>query len=170
MREVAIIGAGLIPFGKYPEKTLADIAWPAVKQAVQDSGIKKKEIEAVYCGTALGGMMAGQRIMKKVGLTGIPIINIENACSSSSTAFREAWIAVAAGIYDAALVIGVEKLTRGSDNHLLCPLRPTHGLDLEAERGGSRRQILDENLRIGCILVGVIRYQSLCTCSVYRTL
>lgn len=112
MRDVAIIGAGLVPFGKYPEKTLADIAWPAVKQAIQDSGLEKKEIEAAYCGTALGGMMAGQRILKKVGLTGLPIINIENACSSSSTAFREAWIAVAAGVYDAALVIGVEKLTK----------------------------------------------------------
>ena len=112
MREVAIIGAGLVPFGKYPDKTLADIAWPAVKQAIQDSGIKKNEIEAAYCGTALGGMMAGQRILKKIGLTGLPIINIENACSSSSTAFREAWISVAAGIYDAALVIGVEKLTK----------------------------------------------------------
>jgi acetyl-CoA acetyltransferase len=112
MREVAIIGAGLVPFGKYPKKTLADIAWPAVKQAIQDSGIKKNEIGAAYCGTALGGMMAGQRILKIVGLTGLPIINIENACSSSSTAFREAWIAVAAGIYDAALVIGVEKLTK----------------------------------------------------------
>jgi benzoylsuccinyl-CoA thiolase BbsB subunit len=112
MREVTIIGAGLVPFGKYPEKTLADIAWPAVKQAIEDSGIKKKEIEAAYCGTALGGMMSGQRILKKVGLTGLPIINIENACSSSSTAFREAWISVAAGVYDAVLVIGVEKLTK----------------------------------------------------------
>lgn len=112
MREVSIIGAGLVPFGKYPEKTLADIAWPAVKQAIVESGLKKKDIEATYCGTALGGMMAGQRILKKVGLTGLPIINIENACSSSSTAFREAWISVAAGIYDAVLVIGVEKLTK----------------------------------------------------------
>ncbi|MDC0033328.1 thiolase family protein [Alphaproteobacteria bacterium] len=112
MREVAIIGAGLVPFGKYPEKMLADIAWPAVKQAIQDSDLKKNQIEAAYCGTALGGMMAGQRILKKVGLTGLPIINIENACSSSSTAFREAWISVAAGVYDAALVIGVEKLTK----------------------------------------------------------
>ncbi len=110
MREVAIIGAGLVPFGKYPDKTLADIAWPAVKQSIQDSGIKKNEIEAAYCGTALGGMMAGQRILKKLGITGLPIINIENACSSSSTAFREAWIAVAAGVYDAALVIGVDGL------------------------------------------------------------
>lgn len=112
MREVAIIGAGLVPFGKYPEKTLADIAWPAVKQAVEESGLKKTEIEAAYCGTALGGMMAGQRILKKLGITGLPIINIENACSSSSTAFREAWISVAAGVYDAVVVIGVEKLTK----------------------------------------------------------
>ncbi len=112
MREVAVIGAGLIPFGKYPEKTLADIAWPAVKHAIEDSGLKKSEIEAAYCGTALGGMMAGQRILKKLGITGLPIINIENACSSSSTAFREAYIAVAAGVYDAVLVIGVEKLTK----------------------------------------------------------
>jgi benzoylsuccinyl-CoA thiolase BbsB subunit len=112
MREVAIIGAGLVPFGKYPEKTLANIAWPAVKQAVEESGLKKSAIEAAYCGTALGGMMAGQRILKKLGITGLPIINIENACSSSSTAFREAWISVAAGVYDAVVVIGVEKLTK----------------------------------------------------------
>jgi len=112
MREVAVIGAGMIPFGKYPEKTLADIAWPAVKHAIEDSGLKKGEIEAAYCGTALGGMMAGQRILKKLGITGLPIVNIENACSSSSTAFREAFIAVGAGVYDAALVIGTEKLTK----------------------------------------------------------
>lgn len=112
MREVAVIGAGLVPFRKYPEKSLADIAWPAVKQAIEDAGVKKSAIEAAYCGTALGGMMSGQRILKKLGLTGLPIINVENACSSSSTAFREAWIAVGAGIHDMVLVIGVEKLTR----------------------------------------------------------
>ena len=112
MRDVAIIGPGIVPFGKYQEKTLADIAWPAVKQAVGDAGIKKTDIDATYCGTALGGMMAVQRILKKLGITGLPIINIENACSSSSTAFREAWISVAAGVYDSVLVIGVEKLTK----------------------------------------------------------
>lgn len=112
MREVSVIGAGLVPYGKYPEKTVADIAWPAVKQAIEDSGLEKKDIQAAYCGTALGGMMAGQRILKKLGITGLPIINIENACSSSSTAFREAYIAVGAGVYDAVLVMGVEKLTK----------------------------------------------------------
>jgi benzoylsuccinyl-CoA thiolase BbsB subunit len=112
MRDVAVIGAGMIPFGKFPDRTLDAIAWPAVKHAIEDAGIPKKDIEAAYCGTALGGMMAGQRILKRLGITGLPIVNIENACSSSSSAFREAWIAVGAGVYDAVLVIGVEKLTR----------------------------------------------------------
>ncbi len=112
MRDVAVIGAGMVPFGKYPDKTLADIAWPAVKQAIDDAGVGKSDIGAAYCGTALGGMMAGQRVLKTLGITGLPIVNIENACSSSSTAFREAWIAVGAGVYDVVLVIGVEKLSK----------------------------------------------------------
>ena len=112
MREVGIIGAGMVPFGKYPQRTLAEIAWPAVKAALEDANVPKRDIGAAYCGTALGGMMSGQRILKTLGITGLPIVNIENACSSSSTAFREAWISVAAGIYDVVLVIGVEKLTK----------------------------------------------------------
>ena len=112
MRDVSVIGAGMIRFAKQPDKTLAGIAWPAVKQAIDDSGVAKRDIEAAWCGTALGGMMSGQRILKAIGLTGLPIVNVENACSSSSSAFREAWIAVAAGLYDIALVIGVEKLTK----------------------------------------------------------
>ena len=112
MREVSVIGAGMVRFGKFRDKTLAEIAWPAVKQAIDESGVAKADIEAAYCGTALGGMMSGQRILKAIGLTGLPIVNVENACSSSSSAFREAWIAVASGLYDVALVIGVEKLTK----------------------------------------------------------
>ena len=112
MREVSVIGAGMVRFGKFRDKTLAEIAWPAVKQAIDEAGVAKADIEAAYCGTALGGMMSGQRILKAIGLTGLPIVNVENACSSSSSAFREAWIAVASGLYDVALVIGVEKLTK----------------------------------------------------------
>lgn len=112
MREVSVIGAGMVRFGKFRDKTLAEIAWPAVKQAIDEAGVAKADIEAAYCGTALGGMMSGQRILKAIGLTGLPIVNVENACSSSSSAFREAWIAVASGLYDVALAIGVEKLTK----------------------------------------------------------
>lgn len=112
MRDVCVIGTGMIPFGKYPDKTLAEIGWPAVKEAIVESGVPHKSIDAVYCGTALGGMLAGQRVMKTLGLTGMPIINIENACSSSSSALAEAWTAVASGRHDIVLVVGVEKLTK----------------------------------------------------------
>lgn len=112
MRDVCIVGTGMIRFAKYPEKTLADIGWPAVKEALLDSRLPPKEIDAVYCGTALGGMMAGQRIMKNLGITGMPIVNIENACSSSSTALAQAWLDISSGRHDAAVVVGVEKLTK----------------------------------------------------------
>ena len=112
MRDVCVIGTGMIPFGKYPDKTLAEIGWPAVKEAIIESGVPHKSIDAVYCGTALGGMLAGQRVMKTLGLTGMPIINVENACSSSSSALAEAWTAVASGRHDIVLVVGVEKLTK----------------------------------------------------------
>jgi acetyl-CoA acetyltransferase len=112
MREVRVIGTGMIRFGKYPEKTLADIAWPAVLQALAEAGVERRQIEAAWCGTALGGMMSGQRILKPLGMTGMPIVNVENACASSATAFREAHIAVGSGVHDCALVIGAEKLTK----------------------------------------------------------
>jgi len=112
MKGVNVIGIGMIPFGKYPEKNIADLGWPAVKAAIKDANIDPRRIEAVYSGTARGGAMVGQRIMGRIGLAGIPIVNVENACSSSSGALAQAVIAVGAGAYDIALVIGVEKLTK----------------------------------------------------------
>ena len=111
-RGVSVVGVGMIPFGKYPERKLSDLGWPAVKMAIADANIDPRKIEAVYCGTALGGMMAGQRIMGRIGLTGVPIVNVENACSSSSTAFRQGVMAIQSGQVDVVLVIGVEKLTK----------------------------------------------------------
>jgi benzoylsuccinyl-CoA thiolase BbsB subunit len=112
MRGVSVVGVGMIPFGKYPDRTLADLGWPAVKAALADGNVDAKKIEAVYCGTALGGMMAGQRILGRIGVTGIPVTNIENACSSSSSALRQGVMAIRSGEYDVVLVIGVEKLTK----------------------------------------------------------
>ena len=111
-RPVSVIGVGMIPFGKYPERKLADLGWPAVKAAIGDAGIKPSEIEAAYCGTGLGGMMSGQRVLGRLGLTSIPIANVENACSSSSTAFRQGVMAIRSGEYDKVLVLGVEKLSK----------------------------------------------------------
>lgn len=112
MRGVSVVGVGMIPFGKYPDKSLADLGWPAVKAALADAGIDRRRLQAAFCGTALGGMMAGQRILGRLGLTGIPITNVENACSSGSTALRQGIMAIRSGEYDVVLVVGVEKLTK----------------------------------------------------------
>ena len=130
MRDVSVVGVGMVPFAKYRDRTLAEIAWPAVKAAMSDAGAAKSDIDAAYCGTALGGMMSGQRVLKSIGLTGLPIINVENACSSSSSAFREAWIGVGSGVYDVALVIGVEKLTKFDGGTL-----PLEDEDFEVSHG-----------------------------------
>jgi acetyl-CoA acetyltransferase len=130
MREVCVIGTGLVPFGKYPDQTLAEIGWPAVREAIVESGIPPKSIDAVYCGSALGGMLSGQRVMKSLGLTGMSIINIENACSSSSSALAEAWTAVSSGRHEIVVVIGVEKLTKFGGGTL-----PLENEDWEVNQG-----------------------------------
>ena len=158
MGEVCVIGVGLTPFAKYRDRSLAEIGWPAVKQAIEDAGIDKRDIEAAYCGTALGGMMAGQRVLKMLGITGLPITNVENACSSSSTAFRQAYIAVAAGAYDMVLVLGVEKLTKFGGGTL--PLERedfevTHGLVMPALYGMRARRYMHDYGLTGEQLAGV---------------
>lgn len=147
MREVSVIGVGMTPFAKYRDKSLAEIGWPAVKAAIEDAGVEKKDIEAAYCGSALGGMMSGQRVLKQLGITGLPITNVENACSSSSSAFRQAYIAVAAGVYDVVLVLGVEKLTKFGGGTL--PLEKedfevTHGLVMPALYGMRARRYMHD--------------------------
>jgi benzoylsuccinyl-CoA thiolase BbsB subunit len=112
MTGVSVIGVGIVPFGKYPDRTITDIGWPAVKSAIRDAAIEPKRIQAVYSGTARGGAMVGQRIMGRIGLAGLPIVNVENACSSSSSALHQAILAVKSGAYDIVLAIGVEKLTK----------------------------------------------------------
>ncbi|QRF62959.1 thiolase family protein [Variovorax sp. UC122_21] len=112
LRDVAVLGTGIIPFGKHRAVSVPHLARPAVIDALKESGLVRSDIEAMYCGSALSGMMAGQRVARETGLTGIPIVNNENACSSGATAFREAFIAVGSGQIDYAMVVGVEKLTR----------------------------------------------------------
>jgi acetyl-CoA acetyltransferase len=112
MRKVSVIGVGMIPFGRHYGKDTVDLAWPAVKQALTDAGIDRSKIDMTFCGSSYGGMLTGQRILTRLGMSGPPIINIENACSSGSTALFEARRAVGNGDCDVALVIGADSLTQ----------------------------------------------------------
>ncbi len=114
MRDVYIIGAGMTQFGKHLERSLRDLGREACLEAIKDAGIEPEQIQAGYCGNALapaiqGETGVGQNVLWEVGIRGIPIVNVENACASGSTALREGWMAVAGGFYDFVIVIGVEK-------------------------------------------------------------
>lgn len=116
MRKVYVIGVGMHPSGKFLEKSLQDLSQVAIWKALDDAGISPKAIEVAYVANSLAGLVTGQEgvrgqvILREVGFSGIPIVNVENACASGTTAFRGAWLEVASGIYDIALALGVEKL------------------------------------------------------------
>lgn len=114
MRDVYIVGVGMTPFGKHLERSLRDLGFEACLNALQDAGCTPDTIESGYCGNALaptlqGETGVGQNVLWEVGINRIPIVNIENACASGSSAFREGWMAVAGGFNDVVMVVGVEK-------------------------------------------------------------
>ncbi|MEW6262562.1 MAG: hypothetical protein AB1641_05740 [Thermodesulfobacteriota bacterium] len=116
MRDVAVVGVGMTDFGKFIDTPIKELGRRAVWDALKDAGVGPRDIQIAYVGNACLGMITGQAmvlgqiILKEVGIISIPITNVENACASGSTAFREAWMAVASGMYDIALAVGAEKL------------------------------------------------------------
>lgn len=112
---VYVLGGAMTPFGKHLDKSAEFLAQTAVMDALKDADVGRSEIGAAYIGSVYQGSLSGQRVLKDLGLTGIPIYNLENACSSGATALSQACLAVAVGQVDTALVVGVEKLSaRGS--------------------------------------------------------
>ena len=113
-REVVVAGVGLHPFGRFPDKDLTDLALEAVVESLKDAGVRWRDIPIAYFGHVYyHGMSLGQTTLSKLGLTGVPIVNVENACSSGSTAFWQAYWGITTGIYDMALAFGAEKVPRG---------------------------------------------------------
>jgi acetyl-CoA acetyltransferase len=109
---VYVVGAAMIPMGRYPQSSYTGLAVPPVRRALATAGVARDEVQAVFCGHAFGGMLTGQRIVKEIGLGGIPVTNVDNACSGGATALHEAYRAVSDGRHEIVLVIGVDKLTQ----------------------------------------------------------
>ncbi|MFV1970332.1 MAG: thiolase family protein [Acidimicrobiia bacterium] len=111
MTDVHVVGVGMTRFGKHPDKDATDLGADALLEAVADAGIDPRVIEAAYVGHVFQGMVTGQRILAQVGLAGLPLVNVENACSSGATAIREASLAIRAGENDVVVAVGTEHLT-----------------------------------------------------------
>jgi len=130
MREVCVLGVSMIKFGKYPERSLESLGIPAILEACEDSGVPLESIQVAYCGSVMGGNCVGQRILKEVGLTGMEVVNVSNACASGSTAFRGVWGLIASGVYDIGLAFGIEQMSRQIAGAI-----PLDQDDLEAGQG-----------------------------------
>lgn len=114
LRDVVVLGVGLHPFGRFPNKTVQDLAREAALAALTDAGVRWKDVQAAYFGHVYYyGMSVAEGVLAEFGLTGIPIINVENACSSGSTAFWQAYWNIATGMLDLVLAFGAEKVPGG---------------------------------------------------------
>ncbi|SNR53631.1 thiolase family protein [Blastococcus mobilis] len=117
MRDVFVGGVGMTAFGKFPDRTVGALATDATTGALQDAGLGVPDVETVFYANATAGLMTGQEMvrgqiaLRETGLLGKPIVNVENACASASTAANLAWLSVASGQVDIALAVGAEKLS-----------------------------------------------------------
>jgi acetyl-CoA acetyltransferase len=117
MREVYIAGTGMTAFGKFMDSTVRSLAEEATAEALRDAGATPGDIEMAFFSNATAGILTGQEMirgqvaLRNTGVLGVPIVNVENACASASSAFFLAHMAVASGAVDIALAIGSEKLT-----------------------------------------------------------
>ncbi|NKC00907.1 MAG: thiolase family protein [Pseudomonadales bacterium] len=114
MTDAYIVGVDMIKFGRFPEKTVPQIGAQSALLALDDCGLSIQDMQALYCGNlGQASGMVGQRILQEIGQTGIPVVNVSNACATGATAFREAWASVKAGLYDCVLAVGVEQMGKG---------------------------------------------------------
>ncbi|MBI4695925.1 MAG: lipid-transfer protein [Gammaproteobacteria bacterium] len=115
MSKVIVAGVGMIPFTKpganEPYPVMGSVA---VRAALADAGIGYDEIQQAYAGYVYGDSTAGQRVLYEVGLSGIPIVNVNNNCSTGSTALFLARQAIEAGVVDCALAVGFEQMRPGA--------------------------------------------------------
>lgn len=112
---VAILGVGLTAFGRQPDRTLTQLGHEAARAALADAALGPQALGGAFVANALAGLLfgdttVGQTILSGIGIRGIPVVNVENACTSGSSALWLAFAAIEAGQLDCALVLGVEKM------------------------------------------------------------
>ncbi|WP_046869185.1 thiolase C-terminal domain-containing protein [Microvirga massiliensis] len=116
MRKVVVAGIGSTPFGRHPDTPIETLAVSAADAAIKEIGLPRSEIGAVYLGNFVSGPLVGQEVLAGLvgdglGLGQIPCTKVEGACASGGIAFRHACLAIASGLCDVALAVGVEKMS-----------------------------------------------------------
>ena len=116
MESIYIVGIGMTPFGKMLERSVKDLTREAVTAALRDAGCEAADLQCAYFSNACQGHMQGQQLirgeiaLREIGIQGIPVTNVENACASGSTALHGVMQFLRAGMGDVALAVGVDKM------------------------------------------------------------
>jgi len=111
-----VAGVGMTTFAKHLDIGLKGLGGEAARVAVADAGLELADLDAAFVGNAAAGLITGQEsirgevVLRSIGVGRIPVVNVENACASASTALHQAAAMVTAGLYDVVLALGVEKL------------------------------------------------------------
>lgn len=138
MRDVAVIGIGQTQVGEHWEKGLRHLALEALQAAMRDAGVER--VDALYVGNMLSGELTGQEhvgalVADFAGLRGVEAVKVEAACGSGAAALRLGYIAVAGGLADIVLVVGVEKMTDAAGPEATAALAMAADADYEAAHG-----------------------------------
>ena len=116
MKNVYIAGTGMTPFNRFLDRSYASLTQEAVQMAMRDAGAERTDFDMAIYGSVAQAVMVneivvpGQFALRGMGITGIPVFNVENACASSSTALNIATTYVATGQADVVLVVGTDKM------------------------------------------------------------
>jgi acetyl-CoA acetyltransferase len=110
---VVVAGVGMHRFGRFDGVTTTDLGVAAVTQALNDAKIWRGGFQAAFCATAYGGVASGHKVLGRLGMTGMPIVDVEAGCASGGAALALAANAIRSGEVDTALVFGIEKMPRG---------------------------------------------------------
>ncbi len=118
MRDVAVVGVGMHPWGKFKDTTLNSMCRTAVEAALTDAGVAWRDIEAVAAASSRfsggkGWGLNGNDVVEEMGMTGVPVYNLSAGCAAGANAFNVGYSMVAGGIHDLVLVVGGEKMPKG---------------------------------------------------------
>ena len=140
MTSSVIVGVGITPFGKHMERGLRSLTHEAVTEALDEARLAADDIDAVFFANAAGGfitgqeMIRGQAALRGLGFEGKPVVNVENACASGSSAVHLACLAVESGQYRTVLVVGAEKMLHPNKDVTFRALAAAVDLEEEQER------------------------------------
>ncbi|MBM4268796.1 MAG: thiolase family protein [Deltaproteobacteria bacterium] len=112
-RPVYVAGVGIHPFGRFPDLDVTRLGMSAVRAALAEAQVERGGFQAAFCGTVYTGVAAGHKVLTALGLSGVPIVNVEAGCASGGAALSLGAAQVASGQRDTVLVFGMEKMPRG---------------------------------------------------------